>query len=108
MSSLNFSSIEYLYVPSVVPKLIKLNSNFSNVIKRIKRKLVFLKYRQFLSFYVKLEHGVTLVDAPLLLDEGFGLEEVSPTTLLELEELKPNADNLVNLDCLSNNWLFAG
>ena len=46
MSSLNFSSIEYLYVPSVVPKLIKLNSNFSNVIKR---KLVFLKYRLFLS-----------------------------------------------------------
>ena len=42
------------------------------------------------------EHGVTLVlDAPLLLDEGFGLEEVS----LELAELKPNADNLVNLDC---------
>jgi hypothetical protein len=39
--------------------------------------------------------GVTLVDAPLLLDEGFGLEEVS----LELAELKPNADNLVNLDC---------
>jgi hypothetical protein len=31
------------------------------------------------------EHGVTLVlDAPLLLDEGFGLEEVSLTTLLEL------------------------
>jgi hypothetical protein len=59
MSSLNFSSIEYLYVPSVVPKLIKLNSNFSNVI-------------------------FTLVDAPLLLDEGFGLEEVSLTTLLEL------------------------
>jgi hypothetical protein len=29
------------------------------------------------------EHGVTLVDAPLLLDEGFGLEEVSLTTLLE-------------------------
>jgi hypothetical protein len=27
MSSLNFSSIEYLYVPSVVPKLIKLKSN---------------------------------------------------------------------------------
>ena len=53
----------------------------------------------WISFYVKLEHGVTLVDAPLLLDEGFGLEEVSPTTLLELEELKPNADNLVNLDC---------
>jgi hypothetical protein len=45
------------------------------------------------------EHGVTLVDAPLLLDEGFGLEEVSLTTLLELAELKPNADNLVNLDC---------
>ena len=41
--------------------------------------------------------GVTLVDAPLLLDEGFGLEEVSLTTLLEL--LKPNADKLVNLDC---------
>jgi hypothetical protein len=40
------------------------------------------------------EHGVTLVDAPLLLDEGFGLEEVSLTTLLELAELKPNADNL--------------
>ena len=53
----------------------------------------------WIFFYVKLEHGVTLVDAPLLLDEGFGLEEVSPTTLLELEELKPNADNLVNLDC---------
>jgi hypothetical protein len=35
----------------------------------------------------------------IVLDEGFGLEEVSPTTLLELEELKPNADNLVNLDC---------
>ena len=47
MNSLNFSSIEYLYVPSVVPKLIKLKSNFSNVIKRIKRKLVFLKYRLF-------------------------------------------------------------
>jgi hypothetical protein len=30
-----------------------------------------------------------------LLDEGFGLEEVSLTTLLELAELKPNADNLV-------------
>jgi hypothetical protein len=73
MSSLNLSSIEYLYVPNVVPKLIKLKSNFSNVIKRIKRKLVFL-----------LEHGVTLVDAPLLLDEGFGLEEISLTTLLEL------------------------
>jgi hypothetical protein len=43
--------------------------------------------------------GVTLVDAPLLLDEGFGLEEVSLTTLLELAELKPNADNLLNLDC---------
>jgi hypothetical protein len=28
--------------------------------------------------------GVTLVDAPLLLDEGFGLEEVSRTTLLEM------------------------
>jgi hypothetical protein len=27
---------------------------------------------------------VTLVDAPLLLDEGFGLEEVSLTTLFEL------------------------
>ena len=40
--------------------------------------------------------GVTLVDAPLLLDESFGLEEVS-LTLLELAELKPNADNLVNL-----------
>jgi hypothetical protein len=39
--------------------------------------------------------GVTLVDAPLLLDEDFGLEEVSLTTLLELAELKPNADNLV-------------
>jgi hypothetical protein len=26
-----------------------------------------------------------------------GLEEVSLTTLLELAELKPNADNLVNL-----------
>ena len=52
----------------------------------------------WISFYVKLEHGVTLVDAPLLLDEGFGLEEVSLTTLLELAELKPNADNLVNLD----------
>ena len=67
------------------------------------------------SFYVKLnarctrkiydwekettEHGVTLVDAPLLLDEVFGLEEVSLTTLFELAELKPNADNLVNLDC---------
>ena len=38
----------------------------------------------WISFYVKLEHGVTLVDAPLLLDEGFGLEEVSLTTLLEL------------------------
>ena len=48
------------------------------------------------------EHGVTLVDAPLLLDEGFGLEEVSLTTLLELAELKPNADNLVNLDCDGN------
>ena len=46
--------------------------------------------------------GVTLVDAPLLLDEGFGLEEVSRTTLLELAELKPNADNLVNLDCDGN------
>ena len=45
------------------------------------------------------EHGVTLVDAPLLLDKVFGLEEVSLTTLLELAELKPNADNLVNLDC---------
>ena len=45
------------------------------------------------------EHGVTLIDAPLLLDEGFELEEVSLTTLLELAELKPNADNLVNLDC---------
>ena len=44
MNSLNFSSIEYLYVPSVVPKLIKLKSNFSNVIKR---KLVFLKYQRF-------------------------------------------------------------
>jgi hypothetical protein len=44
------------------------------------------------------EHGVTLVlDAPLLLDEGFGLEEGLLTTLLELAELKPNADNLVNL-----------
>ena len=43
--------------------------------------------------------GVTLVDAPLLLDEGFGLEEVSLTTLLESAELKPNAHNLVNLDC---------
>jgi hypothetical protein len=32
------------------------------------------------------EHGVTLVDAPLLLDEGFGLEEVSLTTLLELAD----------------------
>jgi hypothetical protein len=32
-----------------------------------------------------------------LLDESFGLEEVSLTTLLELAELKPNADNLVNL-----------
>jgi hypothetical protein len=31
----------------------------------------------WIFFYVKLEHGVTLVDAPLLLDEGFGLEEVS-------------------------------
>jgi hypothetical protein len=77
MSSLKFSSIEYLYVPSVVPKLIKLKSNFSNVIKRIKRKLV--------------------LDAHLLLDEGFGLEEDLLTTLLELAELKPNADNLVNL-----------
>ena len=38
----------------------------------------------WISFYVKLEHGVTFVDAPLLLDEGFGLEEVSLTTLLEL------------------------
>ena len=47
MSSLKFSSIEYLYVPSVVPKLIKLKSNFSNVIERFKRKLVFLKYRLF-------------------------------------------------------------
>ena len=27
------------------------------------------------------------------------LEEVSLTTLLELVELKPNANNLVNLDC---------
>ena len=53
----------------------------------------------WISFYVKLEHGVTLVDAPLLLDESFGLEEVSLITLLELAELKPNADNLVNLDC---------
>ena len=52
----------------------------------------------WIFFYLKLEHGVTLVDAPLLLDEGFGLEEVS-LTLLELAELKPNADNLVNLDC---------
>jgi hypothetical protein len=44
------------------------------------------------------EHGVTLVlDAHLLLDEGFGLEEDLLTTLLELAELKPNADNLVNL-----------
>jgi hypothetical protein len=49
------------------------------------------------------EHGVTLVDAPFLLDEGFGLEEVSLTTLLELAELKPNADNLVNLDCALEN-----
>jgi hypothetical protein len=32
------------------------------------------------------EHGVTLIDAPLLLDEGFELEEVSLTTLLELAE----------------------
>ena len=48
----------------------------------------------WIFFYVKLEHEVTLVDAPLLLDEGFGLEEVSLTTLLELAELKPNADNL--------------
>jgi hypothetical protein len=31
----------------------------------------------WIFFYLKLEHGVTLVDAPLLLDEGFGLEEVS-------------------------------
>ena len=30
-----------------MPKLIELKSNFSNVIKRIKRKLVFLKYRLF-------------------------------------------------------------
>ena len=45
------------------------------------------------------EHGVTLVDAPLLLHECFRLEEVSLTTLFELAELKPNADNLVNLDC---------
>jgi hypothetical protein len=52
----------------------------------------------WIFFHLKLEHGVTLVDAPLLLDEGFGLEEVS-LTLLELAELKPNADNLVNLDC---------
>jgi hypothetical protein len=29
------------------------------------------------------------------LDEGFGLEEVSLTTLLELAELKPNAKTLV-------------
>ena len=44
------------------------------------------------------EHGVTLVlDAHLLLDDGFGLEEDLLTTLLELAELKPNADNLVNL-----------
>jgi hypothetical protein len=28
----------------------------------------------------RTEHGVTLVDAPLLLDEGFGLEEGSLTT----------------------------
>jgi hypothetical protein len=34
-----------------------------------------------------------------MFNEGFGLEEVSLTTLLELAELKPNADNLVNLDC---------
>ena len=47
--------------------------------------------------YMIGETRVTLVDAPLLLDEGFGLEEVSLTTLLELAEQKPNADNLVNL-----------
>ena len=44
--------------------------------------------------YMIGETWVTLVDAPLLLDEGFGLQEVSLTTLLELAELKPNADNL--------------
>jgi hypothetical protein len=54
------------------------------------------------------EHGVTLVDAPLLLDEGFGLEEVSLTTLLELAELKPNADNLVIMQIrwsVLGNWV---
>jgi hypothetical protein len=41
-----------------------------------------------------LGNWVTVVSS-----EGFELEEVSLTTLLELAELKPNADNLVNLDC---------
>jgi hypothetical protein len=31
---------------------------------------------------------------------------VSLTTLLELAELKPNADNLVNLDCDGDEYCF--
>jgi hypothetical protein len=77
--------------------------NFTNITNIGKRAILFLFFikrsqikppdvqeKYMIGEKETTEHGVTLIDAPLLLDKGFGLEEVSLTTLLELAELKSN------------------